>query len=102
MPQVQLLAVPRLRGCQIALSEGLVTGLVEKRPALSKDAGAVRRFQADRLAEGREKRGALTLTAFTGIPTHDQIGAIIGSFEGMAANPVQLATNENLSSAIEG
>ena len=41
---------------KIALIEGIVTGLVEKRPALNKAAGAVKDvFQADRLAEGREE-----------------------------------------------
>ena len=88
---------------KIALIEGIVTGLVEKRPALSKAAGAVKDVfkRIDWLKVARNA-GGLALTAFTGIPTPDQIGAIVGSLEGMMSNPGQLATKENLSSTIEG
>ena len=42
------------------------------------------------------------MTAFTGIPTPDQIGAVLGTLEGMFADPGKLATKENLTSAIDG
>ena len=88
---------------KIALIEGIVTGLVEKRPALSKAAGAVKDvFKRIDWLKVAKNAGGLALTAFTGIPTLDQVGAIVGSLEGMLSNPGQLATKENLSSAIEG
>lgn len=88
---------------KIALIEGIVTGLVEKRPALSKAAGAVKDvFNRIDWLKVAKNAGGLALTAFTGIPTPDQIGAIVGGLEGMLSNPGQLATKENLSSAIEG
>lgn len=88
---------------KIALIEGIVTGLVEKRPALSKAAGAVKDvFKRIDWLKVAKNAGGLALTAFTGIPTPDQIGAIVGSLEGMLSDPGQLATKENLSSAIEG
>lgn len=41
------------------------------------------------------------MTAFTGIPTPDQIGAIVATLQGVFANPSDIATKENLGSAIE-
>jgi len=88
---------------KIALIEGIVTGLVEKRPALNKAADAVKDvFKRIDWLKIAKNAGGLALTAFTGIPTPDQMSAIVGSLEGMLANPDQLATKENLSSAIEG
>jgi predicted KAP-like P-loop ATPase len=88
---------------KIALIEGIVTGLVEKRPALAKAAGAVKDvFARINWLKVAKNAGGLALTAFTGIPTPDQIGAIVSTLEGMLANPSQLATKENLSSAIDG
>jgi predicted KAP-like P-loop ATPase len=88
---------------KIALIEGIVTGLVEKRPALTKAAGAVKDvFKRIDWLKVAKNAGGLALTAFTGIPTPDQISAIVGSLEGMLSDPGQLATKENLSSAIEG
>ena len=88
---------------KIALIEGIVTGLVEKRPALTKATDAVmdvfNRLDWLKIAKNA---GGLAMTAFTGIPTPDQIGAIVGGLETIISNPVQLATKENLSSAIEG
>jgi len=88
---------------KIALIEGIVTGLIEKRPALSKAAGAVKDvFNRIDWLKVAKNAGGLALTAFTGMPTPDQVGAIMGSLEGMLSNPGQLATKENLSSTIEG
>ena len=88
---------------KIALIEGIVTELVERRPALSKAADAVKDvFKRIDWLKVAKNAGGLALTAFTGIPTPDQVGAIVGSLEGMLSNPGQLATKENLSSAIEG
>lgn len=88
---------------KIALIEGIVTGLVEKRPALTKTAGAVKDvFKRIDWLKIAKNAGGLALTAFTGIPTPDQIGAIVTTLEGLLANPGQLATKENLTSAIDG
>lgn len=87
---------------KIALIEGIVTGLVEKRTALTQAAAAVkdvfRRIDWLKIAK---RSGGLAMTAFTGIPTPDQIGSIVGSLEAMVANPAKLATKENLATAID-
>ncbi len=88
---------------KIALIEGIVTGLVEKRPTLTKAAGAVKDvFARIDWLKVAKNAGGLALTAFTGIPTPEQIGAIVTTLQGVLANPGQLASKENLSSAIDG
>lgn len=88
---------------KIALIEGIVTGLVEKRPAMTKAAGAVKDvFNRIDWLKVAKRAGGLAVTAFTGIPTPDQIGAVLGTLEGMFADPGKLATKENLTSAIDG
>lgn len=88
---------------KIALIEGIVTGLLEKRPTLTKTAGAVKDiFKRIDWLKVAKKGGGLAVTAFTGIPTPEQIGSIVSTLEGVLANPGQLATKENLSSAIDG
>jgi predicted KAP-like P-loop ATPase len=86
---------------KIALIEGLVTGLVEKRPALKKAAVAVKDvFRRIDWLKVAKRAGGLAMTAFTGIPTPEQIGAIVGSLEALVADPAKLVTKENLSTAI--
>lgn len=88
---------------KIALIEGIVTGLLEKRPALTKATGVVkdtlRRIDWLKVAK---HAGGLALTAFTGIPTPDQLQAIVGGLEGMLADPAKLATKETITAAIDG
>jgi hypothetical protein len=88
---------------KIALIEGIVTGLIAKRPALTKAAGVVKDLFAriDWLKVARHA-GGLAFTAFTGIPTPDQIHAILGGLESMLADPATLATKANLDTAIDG
>lgn len=87
---------------KIALIEGIVTGLVEKRPALKKAAVAVKDvFSCIDWLKVAKRTGGLALTAFTGIPTPEQIGAIVGSLEALVADPAKLLTKENLSTAID-
>ncbi|KRG85361.1 NTPase KAP [Stenotrophomonas sp. CW117] len=87
---------------KIALIEGIVTGLVEKRPALKKAAVAVKDvFRRIDWLKVAKRAGGLALTAFTGIPTPEQIGAIVGSLEALMADPSKLVTKENLSTAID-
>jgi len=88
---------------KIALIEGIVTGLVEKRPAMTKAAGALKDvFNRIDWLKVAKRAGGLAVTAFTGIPTPDQISAVVGTLEGIFADPGKLATKENLTSAIEG
>jgi len=88
---------------KIALIEGIVTSLVEKRPAMTKAAGALKDvFNRIDWLKVAKRAGGLAFTAFTGIPTPEQIGAIVGTLEGMFVDPEKLATKENLTSAIEG
>lgn len=87
---------------KIALIEGIVMGLVEKRPALTKAATTVKDvFRRIDWLKVAKRAGGLAMTAFTGIPTPDQIGAIVGSLEAVVADPAKLATKENLSTAID-
>lgn len=87
---------------KIALIEGIVTGLVEKRPALTKAATAVKDvFRRIDWLKVAKRSGGLAMTAFTGIPTQDQIGAIVGSLEAVVADPAKVATKENLATAID-
>lgn len=87
---------------KIALIEGIVTGLVEKRPALTKAATAVKDvFSRIDWLKVAKRAGGLAMTAFTGIPTPDQIGAIVGSLEALVADPAKIATRENLTTAVD-
>lgn len=96
----------RFRGfedAKIALIEGIVTGLIEKRPALTKAGEAVKDvFRSIDWLKVAKKAGGLAFTAFTGIPTPEQIGAIVGTLEGFLSDPAELATKENVQSAIDG
>lgn len=87
---------------KIALIEGIVTGLIKKRPALTKAAAAVKDvFSRIDWLKVAKRAGGLAMTAFTGIPTPDQIGAIVGSLEALVADPANIATKENLTAAVD-
>lgn len=88
---------------KIALIEGIVTGLIEKRPALVKAGDVVKDVfrQIDWLKVAK-KAGGLAFTAFTGIPTMGHIQTIVGQLENALANPARLASKENLEAAIDG
>ncbi|MDP1773941.1 MAG: Qat anti-phage system ATPase QatA [Methylobacter sp.] len=87
---------------KIALIEGIVTGLIENRPALTKTAIAAKDiFNRIDWLKVAKKSGGLALTAFTGIPTVGQIGTIVSALEGVLADPGQLANNETLTTAID-
>lgn len=88
---------------KIALIEGIVTGLIENRPALTKAAIAVKDiFNRIDWLKVAKKSGGLALTAFTGIPTMGQIDTIVSALEGVLADPGQLANKETLTTAIDG
>lgn len=88
---------------KIALIEGIVTGLIEKRPALTKAGDAVtdifRRIDWLKVAK---RSGGLAFTAFTGIPAPGQIHATVEMLEGFVADPAKLATKESIEAAVEG
>jgi len=77
---------------KIALIEGIVTGLLEKRPNLQVLADGVkdlfRRIDWLKLAK---KGGGLAFTAFSGIPTPDLVKDILGSLKAVATDPEKLA-----------
>jgi hypothetical protein len=88
---------------KIALIEGIVTGLVEKRPLLTKAGEAVKAvFRRIDWLKVAKKAGGLAFTAFTGIPTPDHIQMIVGALEGILADPARLATKDNVQTAIDG
>lgn len=88
---------------KIALIEGIVTGLIEKRPILTEAAEAVKDvFRRIDWLKVAKKAGGLAFTAFTGIPSPDQIHTIIGTLEGFLTDPEKLANKDNVEATIEG
>lgn len=86
---------------KIALIEGIVTGLVENRPALRKAGDAVQAtFRRIDWLKVAKKAGGLAFTAFTGVPTPDQIETLVSGVEGLLADPGKIATVENAKAAL--
>lgn len=85
---------------KIALIEGIVTGLLEKRPELTKAVQAVKDvFHRIDWLKVAKKAGGLALTAYAGLPAVG-IQALVGTLEGLLADPARLATKQNLDAAI--
>jgi predicted KAP-like P-loop ATPase len=86
---------------KIALIEGIVTGLIEKRPLLTRAGGTVKDIfkRIDWLKVARHG-GGLALTAMTGIPSPDHIGAAVNLVKGYFADPAKLASRENYDKAV--
>ena len=86
---------------KIALIEGIVTDLLEKRPLLKKADAAVKdvlkRIDWLKLAK---KAGGLAFTAYTGIPTAGQLQMAMGALEAFASDPKQAFSKENVQAAI--
>lgn len=82
---------------KIALIEGIVEGLIEKRPLLTKASAVVKDIyrRIDWLKVAKHA-GGLAVTAFTGIPTPALMQTIPGGIESALADPSKLATRENL------
>ena len=88
---------------KIALIEGIVTGLLEKRPLLTKASASVKDlFRRIDWLKVAKHGGSLAFTAFTGIPTPEQINTITSGLHDMLADPAKLATKENITAAIDG
>lgn len=88
---------------KIALIEGIVTALIARRSLLTKAGDAVTDIlkRIDLLKVAR-RAGGLAFTAFAGIPTPDQIGAVVDSFRNIVSDPGKLATKANVDAVIEG
>lgn len=88
---------------KIALIEGIVDGLLERRPALRKATGAlIEVAKSIDILKVAKKAGGLAWTAFTGIPTPEQVAGIVSTLQGWLSDPAALATKENIDGAIEG
>jgi hypothetical protein len=88
---------------KIALLEGIVTGLLEKRPMVNRALSAVKEvFKRIDWLKLAKKGGGLALAAYTGIPTPDQIQSIVTTVDGLLADPAKLATKENVETALAG
>jgi predicted KAP-like P-loop ATPase len=85
---------------KIALIEGIVTGLLEKRPALTKAGATVKDiFQRIDWLKVAKKAGGLALTAYAGLPALG-VQALVGTLESLFADPARLATKQNLDAAL--
>jgi len=91
---------------KIALIEGIVTGLIEKRPLLTKATDAVKNIlhRID-LLKAAKKTGGLALTAYAGLhglgASALAIPVLLNSLEGWVTDPTKL-TKENVESALSG
>jgi predicted KAP-like P-loop ATPase len=86
---------------KVALIEGIVTALVENRPALTKAADEVKDiFSRIDWLKVAKHAGGLALTAHTGIVTPGQVGAVVDTLKNIFSDPAKLATKENLEKAI--
>ena len=86
---------------KIALIEGIVTGLIEKKPALRKAGDAVKKiFRRIDWLKIAKKGGALALAAYTGVPTPEQLQMAKAAIAGVLADPAKLATKESIEAAI--
>lgn len=87
---------------KIALIEGIVEGLIEARPFLTKATNSVkevlRRIDYLKLAKNA---GSLAFTALTGIPTPSIITTVVGGFQRLLDDPANLLTADNVSKALE-
>jgi hypothetical protein len=90
---------------KIALLEGIVTGLIEKRPELKKAGDKVKEvFRRIDWLKIAKHAGSLAFTAFTGIPNFAQIHDLIKDFEKTlrdpATRPSQDKVNEMFDNAL--
>jgi predicted KAP-like P-loop ATPase len=86
---------------KIALIEGIVTGLIEKRSLTTKAGEAVKDIfrRIDWLKLARHG-GGLAFTALTGVPSPDHVATVVGALKGILSDPSKLATKEKYDSAI--
>jgi predicted KAP-like P-loop ATPase len=76
---------------KIAIIEGIVTGLLEKRPALTKAGDAVKDiFNRIDWLKVAKKAGGLVLAAYTGVPALG-ISAVVSALEILVSDPTKLS-----------
>src|SRR5579872_6086547 len=86
---------------KIALIEGIVTALIEKRPALTKATDELKEtFKRIDWLKAAKKLGGLALTAYTGVPTLDQIQFVVATAKGILSDPKKIASKENIESVL--
>lgn len=86
---------------KIALIEGIVTGLLEKRPTITKAASVVKDvFRRIDWLKVAKKAGGLAFTVATGIPSPDLIQSVVGFFETLVADPAKGITRESVEAAV--
>lgn len=87
---------------KIALIEGIVTGLIEERPDLTKAGEAVKDvFRRIDWLKVAKKAGGLAFTAMSGVPIPDQVKTIVGTLEELLADPAKVSTRDNIQTAID-
>ena len=88
---------------KIALLESIVTGLIAKHPDLAEAGEATKDiFHRLDLLKIAKKAGGFAFTAFSSIPTPDQIHAIVGKLEEILTDPEELVTKDNIQAGIGG
>ena len=92
-----------LEDAKIALIEGVVTQLIEKRSLATKAADAVMDVvkRLDWLKIAR-MGGGLAFTAMSGIPNPDQIGSVVGMVKGFFADPKKHFDKDEIDKLIKG
>jgi predicted KAP-like P-loop ATPase len=87
---------------KISFLEGIVTGLMEKRPTLSKAAEKVKSvFKRIDWLKVAKSAGSLALTAFTGIPTLTQVQTLVSTLETMFRDPASRPPSEKIDAIID-
>lgn len=82
---------------KIALLEGIVTGLLEKRPLLHKAGDKVKDvFRRIDWLKVAKHAGSLAFTAFTGIPNLEQIREVVSTFEKAFRDPASRPPKEKI------
>lgn len=82
---------------KIALIEGIVTELIEKRSLFTKAKEEVQDiYERIDWLKVAKKTGSFLFTAFTGIPTGEVVQTFLGGLENLAKNPGEYATPDNL------
>ncbi len=82
---------------KIAVIESIVTELIAQRSLMTIASEEVKNLfhQIDWLKVAK-KAGGLAFTAFTGVPTLDQIGDLLSAAKNQLGNPSELATEDNI------
>ncbi len=87
---------------KIAFIEGIVTGLIAKKPLAENAGDAVKNIfkRIDWLKIAR-RVGGFAFTALSGVPSREYLGAIVGSAKKAMGEPGELLTRENHDAAID-